>query len=76
MKEFVEYLVKNLVDNPDQVVVSCDQETAGLHIRIKVSVLDMGKLVGKKGQIIKALRTIILSICARMGKRVKVEIIE
>ena len=76
MKEFIEYLVKNLVDYPDQVEAKCSQRERGIHIELRVSSLDMGKAVGRKGLTIKALRTIIVSVCARLGHRVDLELIE
>lgn len=76
MKEFVEYIVKNLVDHPENVNVVCDQNEKGLTVQLRVSPGDVGKVVGRKGLTIKALRTIIMSICARIGFRVQLELVE
>ncbi len=76
MKEFVEYLVKNLVDSPDEVNVSCVEGEKGMIIEIKVGNHDVGKVVGRKGVTIKALRTISMMVCARLGRRVRVELVE
>ncbi len=76
MKEFIEYLVKNLVDNPEKVNVNCSQNDKGILIQLSVSSEDIGKVVGRQGQTIKALRTIIMSVCARLGQRVYLELIE
>lgn len=76
MKEFVEYLVKNLVDSPDEVNVSCVEGDKGMIIEIKVGNNDVGKVVGRKGVTIKALRTISMMVCARLGRRVRVELVE
>ncbi len=76
MKEFIEYIVKNLVDQPDSVSVECIQGEKGLIVQLRVSPIDMGKVVGRKGMTIKALRTIVLSICARLGHRVQLELVE
>jgi uncharacterized protein len=76
MKEFIEYLVKNLVDDPDKVEVQCSQIERGLRVQVRVSQGDMGKVVGRKGMTIKALRTIVLSVCARIGQRVELELVE
>jgi uncharacterized protein len=76
MKEFIEYLVKNLVDDPNDVNVNCYEGERGLVVEVKVNPLDVGKVVGRKGNTIKALRTISMMICARLGHRVRVEIIE
>lgn len=76
MKEFIEYIVKNLVDEPDSVSVTCDQNEKGVFVQLRVSPDDVGKVVGRKGLTIKALRTIVLSVCARLGYRVQLELVE
>lgn len=76
MKEFVEYLVKNLVDKPEDVNVACYESNEELILEVKVSQNDIGKVVGRKGATIKALRTIAMMVCARLGRRVRLELIE
>jgi uncharacterized protein len=76
MKEFVEYIVKNLVDRPESVTVECVQNEKGVLVQLRVAPEDIGKVVGRKGLTIKALRTIALSVCARLGHRVQVELVE
>ncbi len=76
MKEFIEYLIKNLVDFPDKVDVRCIEGEQGMIIEIRVGPDDVGKVVGRKGNTIKALRTIAMSVCARLGRRVRVELVE
>jgi uncharacterized protein len=76
MKELVLYIVKALVDNPDNVEV---KEVAGEKstvIELKVSESDRGKVIGKEGRIIKSIRTIVNSASAKLDKRATVEIIE
>lgn len=78
MKEFIEYLVKNLVDFPESVNVRCYEKEKEKEVLVEVSVApsDIGKVVGRKGSTIKALRTIAVMVCARLGCRVRVEIVE
>lgn len=76
MKEFIEYIVKNLVDNPDFVDVNCYEGDRGMVVEIKVGPQDIGKVVGKKGSTINALRTIAMTVCARLGRKVRVELVE
>lgn len=76
MKEFVEYIVKNLVDNPDQVRIT---EVGGAHsliLELSVEKADIGKIIGKKGKTINAIRTLVMSVASRNGLRVNLEIIE
>ena len=76
MKEFVEYIVKNLVDSPESVDVRCFDREKGVVVEVRVGNGDVGKVVGRKGMTIKALRTIVMTACARVGCRVRLEIIE
>lgn len=76
MKEFIEYIVKNLVDNPNSVDVRCIDGDKGVLVEVRVGQGDVGKVVGRKGMTIKALRTIVMTACARLGRRVRLEIIE
>lgn len=76
MKEFVAYLIKNLVDQPDAVDVNLVEGEQGTIVEIKVSSQDVGKIVGKQGRTIKALRTIAMTVGARVGRRVRVEVVQ
>ncbi|MBU0573588.1 MAG: KH domain-containing protein [Candidatus Margulisiibacteriota bacterium] len=75
MKELVEYIVKALVDKPEEVNV---QETLGetvTIIEVSVSSDDVGKVIGKEGRIANAIRTVAKAAGAKQKKRVSVEIL-
>ena len=76
MKEFVAYIVKNLVDNPDKVKINEVGGTQTLIIELAVEKSDIGKIIGKKGKTINAIRTLLMSVASRNGIRVNLEIIE
>jgi len=76
MKEFVEYIVKNLVDNPDKVRINEVGGTHTLIIELGVEKSDIGKIIGKKGKTINAIRTLLMSVASRNGIRVTLEILE
>ncbi len=76
MKEFVEYIVKNLVDHPDQVRINEVGGTNTLIIELSVEKSDIGKIIGKNGKTINAIRTLLMSVASRNGLRVNLEIIE
>ena len=76
MKEFVEYIVKNLVDYPDKVQINEIGGTHTLIIELAVEKSDIGKIIGKKGKTINAIRTLLMSVASRNGIRVNLEIIE
>ena len=77
MQEFVTYIVKKLVDNPDDVkVTQIDSEkTTILELQVKEG--DLGKVIGKSGRTAKAIRTLLTAAAAKSGqKRAILEIIE
>lgn len=76
MKEFVAYIVKNLVDHPDQVKINEIGGTHTLIIELSVEKSDIGKIIGKKGKTINAIRTLLMSVASRNGIRVTLEILE
>ncbi len=76
MKDFVEYIVKNLVDNPDDVDVKSFEGERGIIVEVRVAQPDVGKVVGKHGRTIKALRTVVMTVCSRLGKRARLELVE
>lgn len=76
MKDFVAYIVKNLVDHPDQVKIN---EVGGTHtviLELSVEKSDIGKIIGKRGKTINAIRTLLMSVASRNGLRVNLEILE
>jgi uncharacterized protein len=76
MKEFIERIVKNLVDRPDEVSVS---EIAGertVVYELKVGEGELGKVIGKHGQTAKSIRTLLSAASAKQGKRSVLEILE
>ena len=76
MKDFVEYIVKNLVDYPDKVRINEIGGTQTLIIELGVEKADIGKIIGKKGKTINAIRTLLISVASRNGVRVNLEILE
>jgi len=76
MNDFVESVVKALVDNPDEVNVSEVIGERGAVYEVRVAQSDLGKVIGKGGQTVKALRSLMTAIAAKHGKRVGLEIID
>lgn len=76
MRELVEMIAKRLVDNPDQVEVN---EVKGEHtnvIELKVAPADIGKVIGRRGNTISAIRTILNNVGTKRGCRYVVEILD
>ena len=77
MKEFVEYVAKCIVDNPDQVQVEDKViEDKKVVLALRVSQNDIGKVIGKGGKTAQAIRTILTAIAAKEGKRAILEIVD
>lgn len=76
MREFVEYVVKSIVDNPDEVDVSEVQGSRTTVYELRVAQADLGKVIGKGGQTAKSIRTLLAAAAARQGKRAVLEILE
>lgn len=76
MKNLLLYLVQSLVDHPDEVLVSQSQTQDMTNLSLKVNPQDIGKVIGKEGKIIRALRNVVKILAIKEGKRVNIELIE
>jgi uncharacterized protein len=76
MKEFVAYIVKNLVDFPEQVVITEIQGTNTLILELSCEKADIGKIIGKNGKTINAIRALLIAVASRNGLRISLEIVE
>jgi len=76
MREVLEYLAKNLVSDPDAVKV--DEVTSGTTVSLRLSVApdDMGKIIGRVGRTVRAIRDVLRAAATREGLVVTVEIVE
>jgi len=75
MKDLVEYIAKSLVENPQQVSVSEVIEDGSVTIELHVAPGDVGRVIGKGGRVISALRTLVRVAAAKEGKRATLEIV-
>lgn len=75
-RDFVEYVVKQIVEKPEEVVVERVVDEMGVLITLKVSKDDMGKIIGKSGQTAKALRILLRIIGSKNNARVNLKIVE
>ncbi len=75
-QEFLEYLVKSLVDHPEQVVVERSVDDLGVLLRLKVHKEDMGQVVGRQGATAKAIRSLLRIVGIKHQARVNLKIDE
>ncbi len=74
MKELVEYVVKGLVDQPDQVVVTEKRQGGNVALQLHVASDDMGRVIGKGGKVANALRALLRAMAAKDNLRVTLDI--
>lgn len=76
MKDLVEFIIKKLVKKPEEVSVSSIESEEQIVLQLKVEKEDMGRIIGKNGKTIKAIRTIVNIASAKLGKKVNLEVLE
>ena len=76
LKELTLHMAQAVVNNPDQVRIEATQGSSMIILELSVDPDDMGRVIGKKGQIANAMRTLLRSSAAKNGKRVNLEIIQ
>jgi len=75
-KEFVENVVKAIVDHPDDVKTKRSVDEMGVLIELTVHPEDMGKIIGKEGRTAKSIRTLLRVLGAKNNARVNLKIVE
>ena len=75
-QEFVEYVVKTIVENPEDVHVERKVDEMGVLLELKANPSDMGKIIGKEGRTAKAIRTLLRVLGAKINARVNLKVIE
>jgi len=76
MKDLVLQIVKNLVEYPGMIEIIETRGSSTILLEISVAPEDIGKIIGKQGKIIDAIRTILISIASRNHLRVNLEVVE
>jgi predicted RNA-binding protein YlqC (UPF0109 family) len=76
VKELVEFLVRELVDDPDAVRVTEDSDDRGFRLSVEVGPGDMGKVIGRGGRTAKAIRTVVRAAAARQDAGAIVDFVD
>jgi uncharacterized protein len=74
LENLVLVLARSLVEDPDKVEVSGTESDSRVDLEIRVAPEDMGKIIGRQGRTIRAIRTVAKAASVRVGKRVSVEV--
>ena len=75
-KDLILYIVKSIVDQPDSVELNTLEGEKNTIFELKVSSEDLGKVIGRRGRIAQALRTILNACAVKNGKHVSLEILD
>ena len=75
MEEFLEFVIKGLVDFPDEIVIVKHESDQRVLFNVQVNPVDVGKIIGKHGQTIGAIRAVLSAGAARNGLKAAVELI-
>ena len=76
MKEAVEKIVKALVGEPDQVEVTESADGKNVRIEVRVAEQDMGRVIGREGRTVKAIRSILFAAGQKQHKRFQLDLVE
>ena len=76
MKEFIEFIARNLVDDPDNVRVDENKENNKVTLKLHVSKTDLGKVIGKQGKTAKSMRVLLTAVAAKHNMSGQLEIEE
>ena len=76
MKDLLIKIVKALVDDPEQVQVNKIESSQTTVLELRVAKSDMGKVIGKKGRTVNAIRTLLSACSGKAGKRYMLELVE
>jgi uncharacterized protein len=76
VKELIESIAMQLVDDPSKVIVTEIQDGSSVRVELKVAKEDMGRVIGKGGRVANSIRVLLRVAAAREGKRVTLDIVE
>jgi predicted RNA-binding protein YlqC (UPF0109 family) len=72
----LEYLAKSIVDDAESVVVEAEQSRGGITLRLHVAPDDMGRVIGRRGRVAQAIRTVVRAAGAKEGLEADVDIVD
>lgn len=75
MRELVEFVTRSLVDRPDEVRLTARQEDGCTALEVRVAPDDIGKLIGRDGRTIQAIRTVVAHACLAQGIKARLEVV-
>lgn len=76
MKDLIEFIVKSLVDHPEEARVTETKNGSRVRLELKVNAEDMGRVIGRNGRVANAIRTLVRVAAERQSKQVTLDVLE
>jgi len=76
MREFLEYVVGQLIDHPEELILRDEDHAGTHHFLLQLPHSEVGKIIGKQGHTIRAIRNLLMAAASRHGGRATLEIVE
>ena len=76
MKGLIEYIARALVDQPEAVELKSSEAEGGVLYELKVAPDDVGKVIGRDGRTVNALRTVVAAAAAKRGEKARLEVLD
>jgi uncharacterized protein len=76
MKELIEFIAAKLVDHPEKIAVTLQEDEENSTIELRVAQEDLGKVIGKQGRTARAMRAVLAASITGENKRTRLEIVE
>lgn len=76
MKKALSYIISSIVDTPESIVIDEHEENGTINFTVQVAKEDMGKVIGKEGKVIRAIRNVMKIPAIKQGKRINITLTE
>jgi predicted RNA-binding protein YlqC (UPF0109 family) len=76
MKQILETIIKNIVENPDEVTITEKEEETKVIFEVKVAEADMGRIIGKQGKVANSIRTLMRALNSKDKKKISIEFLD
>ncbi|MCY4195243.1 MAG: KH domain-containing protein [bacterium] len=75
-RSVLEYLVKSVVENPDEVVVEAVERQGSITLEVTVAEGDMGRVIGRRGRVANSIRTLVRAAASKDGRSIDVDFVD
>lgn len=76
MKKALEYIISQIVDNPEKATINEQEDQEMINFTITVDPSDMGKIIGKNGKVIRAIRNVVKISAIKQNKKINISLVE